>query len=61
MEPLSWGAAISGIVAIIGAIVGFLKIKRVTRENLAQAEVDELARGMRAVDDSDKLRDKGAS
>ena len=59
MEPLSWGAAISGIVAIIGAIVGFLKIKRVTRENLAQAEVDELARGMRAVDDSDKLRDKG--
>ena len=54
---MSWGAAISGLVAIVAAIMGFLKYKRVAREKLAQAEVDELARGMRAVDDSDKLRE----
>ena len=46
MDPMSWGAAISGVVAIIAAIVGFLKYKRVAREKLAQAEVDELKAGV---------------
>ena len=59
MEPIGWGAAVSGIVAIIAAVVGFLKYKRVAREKLAQAEVDELQRGMDAVDASDKLREQG--
>ena len=59
MEPIGWGAAVSGLVAIIAAVVGFLKYKRVAREKLAQAEVDELKRGMDAVDASDKLREQG--
>lgn len=42
MEPLSWGAAIGGLLTIVVAVIGFFKYKRVAREKLAQAEVDEL-------------------
>ena len=59
MEPMSWGAAIGGIITVVVALVGFLKYKRVAREKLAQAEVDELKRGMDAVDATDKLREQG--
>lgn len=58
MEPISWGAAIGGIMTIIAAIIGFIKHKRVTRDKLAQAEVDELKRGMDAVDATDSLREQ---
>ncbi len=46
MEPMSWGAAVGGLITLIVAIVGFLKYKRVAREKLAQAEVDELKEQM---------------
>lgn len=42
MEPMSWGAAIGGLITIVVAIIGFFQYKRVTRDKLAQAEVDEL-------------------
>ena len=54
---MSWGAAISGLVAILAAVIGFFKYKRVAREKLAQAEVDELRAGMDRVDATDKLRE----
>lgn len=57
MEPMSWGAAIGGLITIVVAIIGFFKYKRVTRDKLAQAEVDELGGGMDAVDATDKLRE----
>ena len=42
MDPMTWGAAIGGLLTLLLALVGFLKHKRLKRERLAQSEVDAL-------------------
>lgn len=52
------GALAPLILAILEAVNGQRQRARVTRDKLAQSEVDELQRGMDAVDAGDGVREQ---
>lgn len=51
MDPMTAWGVLGGLVTLIGAILGYRKYLRGKRENLAQAEADDLARSIKRADD----------